>query len=154
MKIKNVFNLIIVSSLLLTACEYWEPNIPKGENSLREQIDGTWNIKAYILSNGKQEPIVRDTPPIMTFGKIHNDSCEINLHYVNYLQTMCILGENNQITFLDKWSGTEIYDMSCQEDMFLDILNKINSGFVRNDSLFLITDSQKELKYKAICFTR
>lgn len=136
------------------SCEHWELDIPKNDRSLYEQIEGTWNIRSYILPNGSEEPIVGDSSPILTFGEIHNDSCKINLHFVNYLQTMSILGENNRITILDQWGGTEIYDMSGQEDKLLDVLNNTNSGFIRNDSLFLIIDSQKKLKYKAVCFTR
>jgi hypothetical protein len=73
---------------------------------------------------------------------------------VNDLETKCVLGENNQITILDQWGGTEMYDSSGNEGKFLDVLNNTDSGFIRNDSLFLITDSQKQQKYKAVCLTR
>lgn len=151
---RNKFFFLIALTALLCSCENWEPNIPKGDQSLREQIDGMWEIQAYITSNGKQEAVGGKNTPTMVFSNINNNTYEIYLHYVNDLQTKCVLGENNQITILDQWGGTEMYDSSGNEGKFLDVLNNTDSGFIRNDSLFLITDSQKQQKYKAVCLTR
>ena len=152
MKVKYFFS-IIVCVFLFPSCDTWEPNIPEGDNSLREHIEGSWNIKAYILPNGKQENISGNH--LIVFGPIHNDTCEIHLKYVNLLESKCVLSGNNQMEILGGgWGGTEIYDMTGNEEKFLTAMNSVNSGFVRNDSLFLIIDSQKKLKYKAICFTR
>lgn len=153
MKWRHVIG-IWLGVFLFTSCETWEPNIPDGDNSLREQIEGTWDIKAYILPTGKQEYISGDHS--LEFGPIHNDTCDIHLKYVNILESKCVLGGRNQIEILGGWGGTEIYSVtdSKNEETFLTAMNNVNSGFVRNDSLFLIIDSQKGLKYKAICFTR
>lgn len=154
MKTKNLISIILCVSLF-TACDTWEPNIPEGDNSLREHIEGTWDIKAYILPNGKQENISGNHS--IVFGPIHNDTCEIHLKYVNLLESKCVLSGNNQIEILGGgWGGTDMYSLtdSGNEEKFLTAMNSVNSGYVRNDSLFLIIDSQKKLKYKAICFTR
>lgn len=154
MKLRHVIS-VWVCVFLFTSCETWEPNIPEGDNSLREQIEGTWAIKAYILSTGKQEHISGNHS--LKFGPIHNDTCEILLKYVNLLESKCVLNGNNQIEILGGgWGGTDMYSLtdSGNEKKFLTAMNSVNSGFVRNDSLFLIIDSQKKLRYKAICFTR
>ena len=153
MKKKKSISLIALI-FLFVSCEVWEPAIPEGDNSLREHLEGTWNINVYILPSGKKDPILGDRSPIMTFGLIQKDTCELSLQYVNTMQTECVLGDENRIIILDKWGGTEMYDASGNEEKFIDMLQVVNRGFVRNDSLFLLLDMQKNPKYKAICFTR
>ena len=148
----NKILYLLFAYFLFTACDAWEPNVPKDDNSLREELEGAWNIKTYILPSGKQEFIQGNHS--LDFGQIQNDTCDITLKYVNLLHSKCVIGAKNQIEILDGWGGTEIYDLSGNEDKFINVLNSINNGFVRNDSLFLLTDSSKQSKYKAICLTK
>ena len=155
MKTKNLI-CTILCALALVACETWEPEMPEGYDSLREQIEGQWFAQTYISPYGRQVSIAgyNQYPPMMMFKLGDNDTCYISwLYDVNIWAMPSIIDDKNQITVLHG-SRITMEHAHCWSEKFFRIMQSVNSGYVRNDSLFLLIDPKKNHQYKAICLTR
>ena len=160
MKTKNLICTILCAFVLL-ACETWEPNFQENGNLLREQVGYSgWEISAYILSSGRQEPIHPDdnNAPDIAFGRINNDRCGVTWYFSEVYAMWCVFGEGNQITFIPDEERLnrimmEDYRPTCKSETFYRNMKKVNCGYIRNDTLFLLLDPQKSGRYRAICLT-
>ena len=156
MKARNVI-ISVLCAVALVACETWEPNFPEGDYSLREQIEGQWFAQAYISPYGRQVSILDYDYNIipMTFSFGDYDTCYIRWHcVVNMFYLVNTIDDKNHITMLYGGCLTQGLDLSGKSDKFFRVMESVNSGYVREDTLFLLTDPKKNHQYKAICLTR
>ena len=160
MKTKSLI-CTILCAIMLVACETWEPNFSEDGNLLREQIEySDWEISAYILSSGKREPINPDEYNAIdiSFGHIRDNRCGAIWYFSEVYAMWCVLGEGNSITLLPNEEYInrimmDEYRPTCKSETFYRNMKKVNSGYVRNDTLFLLIDPKKSGRYRAICLT-
>ena len=156
MKTKGILTLIILAFVFF-ACEKASESSPSLPNEpIIENIVGKWFLKAYTVFNdaSHQKPIPQNGEQSLTFGIVKNDTCTISLNYVNVLQTSCVFGTGNEMSILDEWGGTEIFDTSGNEEELLNALNNVEKGILRNDTLFLLLNSHVAQDYNAICLKK
>lgn len=157
MKTKSII-ISVLCAVALVACETWEPDSPGEDYSLREQIEGQWFAQAYISPYGKEiriAPCNAHTPkPMMRFRLGANDTCYISwICDVNIWGLPSIIDDKNHITTLHGGRIT-MEHAHCWSEKFFRVMQSVNAGYVRNDSLFLLTDPKKNHQYEAICLTK
>lgn len=156
MKTKGILTLIILAFVFL-ACEKTSESSPSlPDQVIQENIVGKWLLRAYtyVDDTSRQKLIPQNGEQSLTFGPVKNDTCIISLNYVNALQSSCVFGKGNEMSILNEWGGTEIYDTSGNEEELLNALNNVEKGILRNDTLFLILNSHVSQDYDAICLKK